>query len=77
MKNSDTTHTRFSRYSSSSFTVIKRNDGDGNSLYGSRDSLVSSARTKDEVEGKSSLTRSYSDDKDEEKGWMSSSTKTG
>ena len=37
---------------------------------------MSSTRTKDEIEGKSSLTRSYSEDKDAEKAW-NPAAKTG
>ncbi|KAF2357410.1 Protein SOGA [Trinorchestia longiramus] len=65
-------------YDPNTNSFVKKSDGDSNSLYGSRDSLVSTTRQKDEVEGgakKAPLARSYSEDKpekDTEKSWLSS-----
>ncbi|XP_047737227.1 uncharacterized protein DDB_G0284459 [Hyalella azteca] len=58
--------------------IKKTGDGDTNSAYGSRDSLVSTTRQKDEVESpakKGTLGRSASEDKPDkssEKSWLSS-----
>lgn len=77
LSGSTTSINSLTSYDPNTNSFIKKNDGDSGSQYGSRDSLVSSSRLKEEVEGskssKGSLSRSYSEDKPEtEKSWLSS-----